>query len=75
MAAVSPELKQKQTQLTLLSKHVYVTDDRPEEGSFLGVVVHAMGHQFGQFFAVWRSELALSFIKPLLLLEITTPRK
>lgn len=72
MAAVSQSLskKKKKIQLTLFSKHVYVADDSPEEGSLLGVIVHAVGHQFGQFFAVWCGKLALSFIKSLLLLKI-----
>lgn len=57
---------------TLFLKHVYVPDDGPEEGSLLGVIVHAVGHQFSQLSAAWSGQLALGFIKPLLLLSTKT---
>lgn len=55
---------------TLFLKHFYVPDDSPEEGSFLGVIIHAAGHQFSQLPAVWSGQLTFGFIKPLLLLKI-----
>ncbi len=57
---------------TLFLQLVYVSDDSPEERSLLGVVVHAVGHQFSQLYAVWGGQLALCFIKPLLLLSTKT---
>lgn len=57
---------------TFFLKLVYVSDDSPEERSLLGVIVHAVGHQLSQLNAVWGGQLALCFIKPLLLLSTNT---
>lgn len=51
---------------------VYVSHNSPEKRSLLGIVVHAVGHQLSQLFAVWGGQLALCFIKPLLLLSKET---
>lgn len=51
---------------------VQVSDNGPEERSLLDIVVHAGGHQLSQLCAVWGSQLALGFIKPLLLLSEQT---
>lgn len=55
--------------LTLLLQLVNVPDDGPEEGSLLGVVVHAASHEFSQLLAVRGGQLALRLIEPLLLLR------
>lgn len=45
--------------LTLFFHHVDVSDDGSEEGSLPGVIVHTVGHEFGQFFTVRSGQLTL----------------
>lgn len=54
---------------------VQLSDDGSEERSLLGVVVHAVGHEFGQLRAVWSDQLTLGFVKSLLLLRRVKEKK